>query len=132
MAARAIWKGSISFGLVNIPIQVFSTTQNENYTSFSQLCDKGHKIRYKKWCPVKGREVHWSEIKKGHEITKDNYVVIEKEDLDKIKLKTNNTIEVKEFRRNQINYDINSDRIEIGIDKITKMAFGYKEDENVS
>jgi DNA end-binding protein Ku len=97
MAARAIWKGSISFGLVNIPIQVFSTTQNENYTSFSQLCDKGHKIRYKKWCPVEEREVQWSEIKKGHEITKDNYVVIEKEDLDKIKLKTNNTIEVKEF-----------------------------------
>jgi non-homologous end joining protein Ku len=44
MAARAIWKGSISFGLVNIPIQVFSTTQKEEYSSFNQLCDKGHKI----------------------------------------------------------------------------------------
>jgi hypothetical protein len=39
MAARAIWKGSISFGLVNIPIQVFSATQKEDYTSFNQLCD---------------------------------------------------------------------------------------------
>src|SRR5919109_2769649 len=97
IAARSIWKGSISFGLVNIPIQVFSATQNEDYTSFSQLCDKGHKIKYKKWCPEEEREVQWSEIKKGHEITKNNYVVIEKEDLDKIKLKTNNTIEVKEF-----------------------------------
>jgi DNA end-binding protein Ku len=97
MAARAIWKGSISFGLVNIPIQVFSATQREDYTSFNQLCDKGHKIRYKKWCPVEEREVQWSEIKKGHEITNNNYIVIEKEDLDKIKLKTNNTIEVKEF-----------------------------------
>jgi DNA end-binding protein Ku len=97
MAARAIWKGSISFGLVNIPIQVFSATQKEDYTSFSQLCDKGHKIKYKKWCPVEEREVPWSEIKKGYEITKNDYVVIEKEDLDRIKLKTNNTIEVKEF-----------------------------------
>jgi DNA end-binding protein Ku len=97
MAAHAIWKGSISFGLVNIPIQVFSATQREDYTSFNQLCDKGHKIRYKKWCPIEEREVQWSEIKKGHEITKNNYVVIEKEDLDKIKLETNNTIEVKEF-----------------------------------
>jgi DNA end-binding protein Ku len=97
MAAHAIWKGSISFGLVNIPIRVFSATQREDYTSFNQLCDKGHKIRYKKWCPVEEREVQWSEIKKGHEITKNNYIVIEKEDLDKIKLKTNNTIEVKEF-----------------------------------
>ena len=101
MAARAIWKGSISFGLVNIPIQVFSATQNEDYTSFSQLCDKGHKIRYKKWCPVEEREVQWSEIKKGHEITKNNYIVIEKEDLDRIKLKTNNTIEVKEFIKSE-------------------------------
>ena len=97
MAAHAIWKGSISFGLVNIPIQVFSATQSEDYTSFNQLCDKGHKIRYKKWCPVEEREVQWSEIKKGYEITKNNYIVIEREDLDKIKLKTNNTIEVKEF-----------------------------------
>src|SRR5919106_1495878 len=97
MAAHAIWKGSMSFGLVNIPIQVFSATHREDYTSFNQLCDKGHKIRYKKWCPVEEREVQWSEIKKGHEITKNNYIIIEKEDLDKIKLKTNNTIEVKEF-----------------------------------
>jgi DNA end-binding protein Ku len=97
MAARSIWKGSISFGLVNIPIQVFSATQKEDYTSFSQLCDKGHKIKYKKWCPVEDREVSWSEIKKGYEITKNDYVVLEKEETDNIKLKTTNTIEVKEF-----------------------------------
>ena len=97
MAARAIWKGSISFGLVNIPIEVFSATQKEEYTSFNQLCNKGHKIKYKKWCPVEEREVQWSEIKKGYEITKDTYVVLEKEDLEGIKLKTNNTIEIKEF-----------------------------------
>jgi DNA end-binding protein Ku len=96
MAARAIWKGSISFGLVNIPIEVFSATQKEEYT-FNQLCDKRHKIKYKKWCPIEEREVQWSEIKKGYETSKDNYVVLEKEDLEKIKLKTNNTIEVKEF-----------------------------------
>jgi DNA end-binding protein Ku len=97
MAARAIWKGSLSFGLVNIPIQVFSATQREDFTSFNQLCEKGHKIKYKKWCPVEEREVPWSEIKKGYEITKNNYVVLEKEEIDKIKLKTTNTIEVKEF-----------------------------------
>src|SRR5215207_1428008 len=94
MAARGIWKGSISFGLVNIPIQVFSATQREDYTSFNQLCEKGHKIKYKKWCSVEEREVPWSEIKKGYEITKNNYIVIEKEDIDKIKLKTTNTVAV--------------------------------------
>ncbi len=97
MAARAIWKGSISFGLVNIPIQVFSATQKEEYTSFNQLCDKGHKIKYKKWCPIEEREVPWSEIKKGYEITKNDYVVLEKEEIENIKLKTTNTVELKEF-----------------------------------
>src|SRR5215208_4165498 len=97
MAARSIWKGTISFGLVNIPIQVFSAEQKEEYTSFSQLCQKGHRIKYKKWCPVEDREVPWSEIKKGYEITKNNYVLIEKEEIENIKLKTTNTIEIKEF-----------------------------------
>jgi len=57
MAARSIWKGAISFGLVNIPIQVFSAEQKEEYTSFNQLCQRGHKIKYKKWCPVEEREL---------------------------------------------------------------------------
>jgi DNA end-binding protein Ku len=101
MAARAIWKGSISFGLVNIPIQVFSATQKEEYTSFNQLCGKGHKIKIKKWCPVEEREVPWSEIKKGYKITKNNYVVLEKEEIENIKLKTTNTVEVKEFIKSE-------------------------------
>src|ERR687888_259766 len=96
-SARAIWKGSISFGLVNIPIEVFSATQKEEYTSFNQLDDKGHRIKYRKWCPIEDREVSYSELKKGYQISKDNYAVIEKEDLDKIKLKTTQSIDVKEF-----------------------------------
>jgi DNA end-binding protein Ku len=97
MAARTIWKGSISFGLVNIPIQVFVATQKDEFSSFNQLDEKGHKIKYKKWCPVEEREVSWSELKKGYEIAKDNYVILEKQDLDNIKLKTRHTIEIKEF-----------------------------------
>jgi DNA end-binding protein Ku len=77
-SARAIWKGSISFGLVNNPIQVFSAIQKEEYTSFNQLDNKGHKIKYKKWCPVEEREVPCSELKKGYEVSKDNYVVLER------------------------------------------------------
>jgi DNA end-binding protein Ku len=61
------------------------------------LCSKAHKIRYKKWCPVEEREVSYSEIKKGYEIAKDDYIVIDKQDLDRIRLKTTNTIDVKEF-----------------------------------
>jgi DNA end-binding protein Ku len=96
LPSRSMWKGSISFGLVNIPVKVYLATEDREF-SFNQLCANGHKIQYKKWCPVEGREVSYSEIKKGYEITKDNYVVVEKGDLDKIKLRTTSTIDVKEF-----------------------------------
>ena len=95
MASRT-WNGSISFGLVNIPVGVYVATKNAEF-SFNQLCKNGHRIRYKKWCQIEEREVAYSEIKKGYEITKDQYVVLEKKDLDTIKLKTTNTIDIKEF-----------------------------------
>jgi DNA end-binding protein Ku len=99
MAAHAIWKGSISFGLVNIPIQVFSATQKEGYTSFSQLCDKGHKIRYKKWCPVEERgSVVWNQKRIwDHE----RLCCAREREIENIKLKTTNTIEVKEFIKSE-------------------------------
>ncbi|MDQ4073650.1 MAG: hypothetical protein M3162_05015 [Thermoproteota archaeon] len=97
MGTRSIWNGSISFGLVNIPVKLFSAADSSNEYSFNQLDENGHKIQYKKWCPVEGREVPYSEIKKGYEISRDEYVVIEKEDLDRIKAKTTKTIDIKEF-----------------------------------
>jgi DNA end-binding protein Ku len=97
MGSKSIWKGSISFGLVNIPIKLYSTTDYNDGYSFNQLDQEGHKIQYKKWCPVEQREVPYSEIKKGYEISKDKYVFIEKEDLEKIKVKTTKTIDIKEF-----------------------------------
>jgi DNA end-binding protein Ku len=96
MPAHSIWSGNISFGLVNIPIKVYAATEKNEF-SFNQLDEKGHKIQHKKWCPVENREVQYSEIKKGYPITKENYVVLEKEDLEKIKIKTTDTIDIKEF-----------------------------------
>jgi DNA end-binding protein Ku len=97
MSTRSIWKGSISFGLVNIPVKLYTTSDTSKDFSFNQLDDKGHRIHYKKWCAVEDREVLYSEIRKGYQISKDNYVVIEKEDLDKIKMKTTQSIDIKEF-----------------------------------
>lgn len=96
MAARSIWNGSISFGLVNIPIKLYSASENKEF-SFNQLCPNGHRIQYKQWCQVEDKEVLWSEIQKGYEVSKEKYVLIEKEDLEKIKIKTTKTVDVKEF-----------------------------------
>ena len=94
---RSIWKGSISFGLVNIPIKLYTITDYKDEYTFNQLDKEGHKIQYKKWCPIEQREIPYSEIKKGYEISKDKYILIEKEDLEKIKAKTTKTIDIKEF-----------------------------------
>jgi DNA end-binding protein Ku len=95
-AARSIWKGKVSFGLVNIPIKLYSAAEDKMF-SFNQLCQNGHRIQYKRWCASEDREVPYEEIQKGYEIAKDNYVLIQKEELENIRLKTSKTIDIKEF-----------------------------------
>lgn len=97
MTSRSIWKGSISFGLVNIPVKLYATTDSSKDFSFNQLDNRGHRIQHKKWCSVEDKEIPGYEIKKGYQISKDNYVVVEKEDLEKIKIKTTQSIDIKEF-----------------------------------
>lgn len=95
--AASMWKGNISFGLVNIPVKLYTAIDTSKDISFNHLDSKGHRIRYKKWCPVEEREVPYSEIRKGYEIAKDQYVVIEKKDLEKIAVESTRTINIKEF-----------------------------------
>jgi|SRR5918996_2575860 DNA end-binding protein Ku len=92
-----MWKGSISFGLVNIPVKLYTAIDTSKDFSFNQLDSKGHRIQYRKWCPVEEREVPYPEIKKGYEIAKDQYVVIEKQDLERIAVESTRTINIKEF-----------------------------------
>ena len=86
MAFKSMWKGSISFGLVNIPTKVYLATEDREF-SFNQLCPNGHRIQYKRWCPIDEKEIGYNEVKKGYEVSKDNYIAIEKKDIDNIKLK---------------------------------------------
>jgi DNA end-binding protein Ku len=94
---RSVWNGSISFGLVNIPIKLFTVSDSSNEYSFNQLDEKGHKIQYKRWCAIEEKEIPYEEIKKGYKIAKDEYIILEKEDLDKIKAETTKSIDIKEF-----------------------------------
>jgi DNA end-binding protein Ku len=93
---RSIWNGSISFGLVNIPVKIYPATESKQL-SFRTLCKEGHPVEYKRWCPVENREVSWQEVKKGYRISKDKYITLEKEDFKRIKLKTTKTIDIEEF-----------------------------------
>ncbi|MCW1296825.1 MAG: Ku protein [Candidatus Parvarchaeota archaeon] len=94
---HAIWKGSISFGLVNIPIKIYVATKPKEI-EFNNLCSECNTpLEYKRWCPKCEKEIAWRDVKKGFKISKDKWIVIEKEDLNKIKLPSTKTIDIKQF-----------------------------------
>ncbi len=96
---RALWKGSISFGLVNIPVKLYSSVA-ERGIKLHLICSDPEcmgEIGYKKYCKRCGKEVGWSEVKRAYKVAKDKYVVIEEEELNKIKPKSNKIIEIKQF-----------------------------------
>ncbi len=94
---QAIWKGAISFGLVSIPIKVYSATE-ERDVSFRQVHEKDTgRIRYKRVCEVDGQEVPYSDIAKGYELPDGRIVVLTNEDLSQLPLPSAKSIEVLEF-----------------------------------
>ena len=95
--ARAIWSGAISFGLVNVPVKLYSATSPKT-VRFHQLSSKtGSRIRQKRVDPSTDEEVPYEEIVKGYEITPDRYVVIEPDELDALDPKATKTIDIEEF-----------------------------------
>jgi DNA end-binding protein Ku len=95
--ARAIWSGAISFGLVNVPIRLY-TAASPKTVRFHQLHDKdGVRIRQQRVCPADGEEVPYEHIVKGYEIAPDRYVVITQEELDALDPVHTKTIDIEEF-----------------------------------
>lgn len=94
---RAIWKGSLVFGLVNIPVKLYAATK-DRAISFSMLHSECQTpLKYKRWCPTCDREVGWNEIDKGFEITKNKFIPITKEELEGLQLKTVKNIDIQKF-----------------------------------
>jgi DNA end-binding protein Ku len=93
---RSIWTGSISFGLVNIPVKVFAAIR-EHDVRFHQLAPDGSRIHYKRVSEKTGRNVEYEDIKKGYETSKGKSVVFEHDELDKFAPKTTKTIDIEDF-----------------------------------
>lgn len=94
---RALWKGAISFGLVNIPVHLYTATE-EHELSFVLLHKKDlSEIRYARICKTEEKEVPWSDIVKGYEYAKGDYVVMNDEDFEKANPKKTKTIEIVSF-----------------------------------
>ncbi|MBS1956140.1 MAG: Ku protein [Cyanobacteria bacterium SZAS-4] len=94
---RAIWSGVISFGLVSIPVKLYTATESKSL-SFHQLHEKCKtRIKELRWCPHCDRQVDYDEIVRGFEYSKDNYVVVTKEDLEELPLPSKNIINITAF-----------------------------------
>ncbi len=95
--ATSVWKGHLTFGLISIPIGLFSAARSERI-SFNQLHSVCHsRIRQPQFCPTCNRMVERSEIVKGYEHEKDQYVLVEEKDLEKIAPSSARTMEILEF-----------------------------------
>jgi DNA end-binding protein Ku len=95
--ARPIWSGSISFGLVSVPVKLFSATSPKE-VRFHMLHDKdGGRIQQKRVCSIEGEEVTWEHIVKGFEISKGRYVTVTREELEAFNPRANKAIEIEDF-----------------------------------
>lgn len=92
-----MWKGAVNFGLINVPIKMFTATESKNI-SFKSLHKECHTpIKQKRFCPNCDKEVEYTDIVKGYEYQKDSYVIIEDEDLEAIPGEKSKTIDIVEF-----------------------------------
>jgi DNA end-binding protein Ku len=97
VAVRAIWKGAVSFGLVSIPVKLYTATE-ERDVSFHQVHrEDGGRIRYKRVCQLDGEEVAYADIAKGFELPSGETVVITDEDLADLPLTTSRVVDVLSF-----------------------------------
>lgn len=95
---RPIWKGSISFGLVTIPVQVLPATSASEKISFRMLRKSDlSPIKYRRVAEVDDKEVPWGDIVKGYEYEKGKFVVFDDEDFDKVELESVDSIAIQEF-----------------------------------
>jgi DNA end-binding protein Ku len=94
---RAIWSGSISFGLVNVPVKVYSAVKQQDL-HFNQFEDETNaRIRYKKVSEKTGREVAPEKIVKGYELSKGHYVMIDPEELEEFEPRATRIIDIEDF-----------------------------------
>lgn len=95
--ARAIWSGAISFGLVNVPIKLYSATAPKAVRFHQLHARDGVRIQQKRVCPADGEEVPYDDIVKGYEIAPDRYVVVTQEELDALDPRQTKTIDIEAF-----------------------------------
>src|SRR6187200_2324821 len=94
---RAIWKGSISFGLVNIPMALYPATQREELKFRLLRASDLSPVNYKRVAEVDGKEVPWDEIVKGYEYENGKFVVLKDEDFKRADIEATQSVDILDF-----------------------------------
>ena len=94
---RAIWKGAVSFGLVNVPVRLYSATENHDVQFRQVHRTDGGRIRYKRFCSIDGEEVAYDDIAKGYETEDGEMVVLTDEDMAGLPTRSSKEISVEKF-----------------------------------
>jgi DNA end-binding protein Ku len=94
---RPIWKGAISFGLISIPVKLFSSVEKKSLKFHLMHDEDGGRIKYKRVCATCGKEVDWDDIVKGYEYSKDHYVTFTDEELEAVEVDSVRAIDVVSF-----------------------------------
>jgi DNA end-binding protein Ku len=94
---RSIWNGALSFGLVNVPVQLFTAVEPKDIAFHEFQAGTGARIKHKRVSEKTGREVEYSDIEKGYEIGKGKYVMVTREELESIEPNRSRTIDIEDF-----------------------------------
>jgi DNA end-binding protein Ku len=95
--AKAIWSGSISFGMVTIPVRLFSATKSKDISFHLLHATDGTRLKQVRWCPTDEEEVPWNETVRGYEYAKDQYVTLTDKDFDRLPLPSKHVIDLSAF-----------------------------------
>jgi len=96
-APRAIWSGTISFGLVSIPVRLFTATESHDVHFHLLHKADGVRLQNVRWCPKDEKAVPWDEVVRGFEYARGQYIQVSDEDLDHLPVKTVHTVDISDF-----------------------------------
>ena len=94
---RSIWKGAISFGMVTIPVKLYTATEQKDIRFRLLHKTDGAPIEEKRFCTEDGKEVAWDDLVRGYEVSKGEYVILDPEEIEEVKPESASTIEIGDF-----------------------------------
>jgi DNA end-binding protein Ku len=94
---RPIWKGAITFGMVTIPVKLYTATEQKDIRFRLLHKEDQAPIQEKRFCTADGKEVAWEDLVRGYQVGKDEYVVVDPEEIDEAKPESSTTIEIGDF-----------------------------------